>query len=61
MPDPTDQHADTAGKSQGDDEGKAFEINDETEQDEPDLESRSDGDYEGKAFQINDNSKTADK
>ncbi len=61
MPDHTDEHADTAGKSQGDDEGKALEINDQTEQAEPDLESRSDGVYEGKALQINDNSKTADK
>ncbi len=57
----TDEHADTGGKSEGDDEGKALEINDKTEHPEPDLESRSDGDYEGKSFQINDNTKTADQ
>ncbi len=60
MPDHSEQ-TNTGGKAEGDDEGKALEINDKTEHDEPDLESRSDGDYEGKAFQINDNSKTADK
>ena len=61
MPDHTDQNTDTGNKSKGDDEGKALEINDKTEHDEPEPESCSDGDYEGKAFQINDNSKTADK
>lgn len=63
MPDQTERtETTTSGKAEGDDEGKALEINDKTEHDDdPDLESRSDGDYEGKAFQINDNSKTADK
>lgn len=60
MPDQT-EHTGAGAKAEGDDEGKALEINDETEHDEPDLESRSDGDYEGKSFQINDNTKTADK
>ncbi len=56
MPDHSEQTR-TSGKSQGDDEGKALEINDRPEPDEPDLESRSGRDYEGKALQINDNSR----
>lgn len=60
MPDHTEP-TETGAKAQGDDEGKALEINDRTESDEPDLESRSGDDYQGKALQINDNSKVADK
>lgn len=50
--------AGTGAKAEGDDQGKALEINDRTEHDdEPDLESRSGDGYQGKALQINQNSK----
>jgi hypothetical protein len=61
MPDNSERTTETSPKAEGDDEGKALEINDRTEPDEPDLESRSGDDYQGKAFQINDNSKGSDK
>lgn len=63
MPDQTERTETTAGgKAEGDDQGKALEINDRTEHDdEPDLESRSGDGYEGKALQINDNSKGSEK
>ncbi|MEZ5409203.1 MAG: hypothetical protein R2761_14340 [Acidimicrobiales bacterium] len=60
MPDHTER-TDTSAKAEGDDEGKSFEINDETESEETDLQSRSGDDYQGKSFQINDNSKGADQ
>lgn len=65
MSEPT-HPTETSGKAEGDDQGKALEINDaspDEQEQEPEgegLHSRSDEDYEGKSFQINENTRTGD-